>query len=51
MLTWDQVDLRTAQLEGLRVVVVGGGMTAASLAAGAADRGARVTLVCRRWVG
>lgn len=50
VLTWDQVDLRSAQLEARRVVVVGGGMAAATLAAGAAARGAQVTLVCRRWV-
>ena len=30
------------------MAVVGGGMTAGLLAAGAAERGARVTLVCRR---
>ncbi|KAL4857085.1 Pre-mRNA-processing protein 40A [Chlorella vulgaris] len=48
MQTWDSVDLRTAELAGKRVVVVGGGMSAGLLAAGAAERGAHVTLVCRR---
>lgn len=46
--TWDSVNLRTAELAGKRVVVVGGGMSAGLLAAGAAERGAHVTLLCRR---
>ena len=51
ILTSDSVDLSSpsaAGLEGQRVAVVGGGMSAGLLAAGAAERGARVTLVCRR---
>lgn len=44
-----QVDLRCAELAGRSVVVIGGGMSAGLLAAGAAERGARVTMVCRRW--
>lgn len=48
MATSDQVDLRSAELAGRRLVVVGGGMSAGLLAAGAAERGAVVTLVCRR---
>jgi NADPH-dependent 2,4-dienoyl-CoA reductase/sulfur reductase-like enzyme len=46
--TSDSVDLRGAELAGKQVVVVGGGMSAGLLAAGAAERGAEVTLVCRR---
>lgn len=46
--TSDCVDLRGAELEGRRVAVVGGGMSAGLLAAGAAERGAHVMLVCRR---
>ncbi|KAL4419953.1 hypothetical protein ABPG75_007051 [Micractinium tetrahymenae] len=46
--TSDQVDLRCAELAGRSVAVVGGGMSAGLLAAGAAERGAQVTLVCRR---
>lgn len=42
------VDLRGLDLSGQHVAVVGGGLTAGHLAAGAVDRGARVTLVCRR---
>ena len=51
--TADQVDLRGAELadlSGRSVVVVGGGMSAGLLAAGAAERGADVVLVCHRWV-
>lgn len=48
LLTFDQVDLNGAEVAGRHVVVVGGGMTAATLAAGAVARGARVTMVCRR---
>lgn len=46
--TSDRVDLRCADLAGRSVVVVGGGMSAGLLAAGAAERGATVTMVCRR---
>ena len=47
--TADAVHLGSAAgLEGQHIVVVGGGMSAGLLAAGAAERGARVTLVCRR---
>jgi NADPH-dependent 2,4-dienoyl-CoA reductase/sulfur reductase-like enzyme len=46
--TSDSIDLRGAEVAGKRVVVVGGGMSAGLLAAGAAERGAKVTLVCRR---
>jgi cation diffusion facilitator CzcD-associated flavoprotein CzcO len=42
------VDLRTAEVAGQRVAVVGGGLTAVQLAIGAARRGARVTLLARR---
>ncbi|MEM9564423.1 MAG: NAD(P)-binding domain-containing protein [Actinomycetota bacterium] len=43
------VDLRTTpDLQGRRVVIVGGGLTAAHLACGAAARGAEVTMVTRR---
>jgi glycine/D-amino acid oxidase-like deaminating enzyme len=43
------VDLRSlTDLEGERVVIVGGGLTAAHLACGAASRGAEVHLVTRR---
>jgi hypothetical protein len=43
------VDLRACDVEGQRVVVVGGGLTAAHLAVGAIERGARaVDLVLRR---
>ena len=51
ILTSDSVDLGGSSsdgLEGRRVAVVGGGMTAGLLAAGAAERGAHVALVCRR---
>lgn len=50
VLTWDQVDMRSAQLASQHVVIVGGGMTSALLAQGAAARGALVTLICRRYV-
>ncbi|MEM8925680.1 MAG: FAD-dependent oxidoreductase [Actinomycetota bacterium] len=43
------VDLRSLpDLTGERVVVIGGGLTAAHLACGAADRGAQVHLIARR---
>lgn len=44
----DDIDLRALDLHGESVVVVGGGLTAAHLACGAATRGAHVTLVARR---
>lgn len=43
----DQVDLSTAE-SGSRVVIVGGGLTAAHLAIAAHTRGASVRMVCRR---
>lgn len=43
----DEVDVRRT-VPGSHVVVVGGGLSAAHLAVGAARRGARVTLVTRR---
>ncbi len=49
ILTADGVNLSTAAgLEGKQLVVIGGGMSAGLLAAGAAERGAHVHLVCRR---
>ena len=49
--TWHSVDrdLGAAPAAGRRVLVVGGGMAGASLAAQAAAAGAAVTLVSRRW--
>lgn len=45
----EDVDLRTVgDLDGRHVVVVGGGLTAVHLALGAARRGARVRVLCRR---
>ncbi len=44
----DDVDLREVDVRREHVVVVGGGMTAAHLALGAAAGGARVTVVSRR---
>jgi hypothetical protein len=41
------VEIERERLEGSRVLVVGGGLTAATLAEGAVRRGARVTLVSR----
>lgn len=53
ILTWDAVDLpalkASGELRGRRVAIVGGGMTSAALAVGAADAGAAaVTLLARR---
>ncbi|MBO9534773.1 MAG: SidA/IucD/PvdA family monooxygenase [Solirubrobacteraceae bacterium] len=42
------VDLRTVEVGGDPVVIVGGGLTAACLALGAAHRGARVLMLSRR---
>jgi cation diffusion facilitator CzcD-associated flavoprotein CzcO len=47
LLLSDRVDVRRA-VPGLHVVVVGGGLTAAHLALGAARRGATVTMLARR---
>jgi cation diffusion facilitator CzcD-associated flavoprotein CzcO len=44
----DDVDLQACDLDGQHVTVVGGGLTAGHLAAGAVERGATVTLVGRR---
>ena len=44
----DELDLRDLRLAGERILVVGGGLTAAGIAAGAVRRGARVVLVARR---
>jgi len=44
----DDIDLRGADLSGWRLAVVGGGLTAGHLAAGAAERGADVKLLIRR---
>lgn len=45
----DDVDLRSIErLDGERIAIVGGGLTAAHLACGAAARGARVELIARR---
>lgn len=49
ILTADAVHVgAAADLDGQQLVVVGGGMSAGLLAAGAAERGARVHLLCRR---
>lgn len=49
ILTADTVHVgAAADLDGMQLVVVGGGMSAGLLAAGAAERGARVHLLCRR---
>jgi len=44
----DRLDLRGLRLDGERVLVVGGGLTACGVAVGAVARGATVTLVSRR---
>jgi glycine/D-amino acid oxidase-like deaminating enzyme len=44
----DDIDLRVLDLTGESVIVIGGGLTAAHLAVGAARRGARVTVLARR---
>jgi hypothetical protein len=46
----DSVDLRKLQLQGERVLIVGGGLTSAHLAVGAIQRGAKVLLMSRRLV-
>ena len=44
-----RIDLTTCrEMEGQRVLIVGGGLTSAHLALGAIQRGARVSLLCRR---
>ena len=43
-----QVDLRGSQLQGERVLIVGGGLTSGHLALGAVERGAQVLLMSRR---
>jgi len=43
-----QVDLRSLQLAGERVLIVGGGLTSGHLAVGAVARGAKVILMARR---
>ncbi len=45
-----QVDLRGLQLQGERVLIIGGGLTSGHLAIGAIARGARVFLMSRRSV-
>jgi len=43
-----QVDLRSLQLTGKRVLIIGGGLTSGHLAVGAVARGAKVLLMTRR---
>ena len=43
----ESIDVRAENVGGERVLVVGGGLSAATLAGAAAERGARVTLVSR----
>ena len=43
-----QVDLRSLQLTGERVLIIGGGLTSGHLAVGAIARGAKVLLMTRR---
>ena len=43
-----QVDLRKLQLQGERVLIIGGGLTSGHLAVGAIQRGAKVFLMSRR---
>ncbi len=45
-----QVDLRELQLQGERVLIIGGGLTSGHLALGAIQRGAQVLLMSRRTV-
>lgn len=45
-----QVDLRKLQLQGERVLIIGGGLTSGHLAVGAIQRGAQVFLMSRRSV-
>ena len=44
----ESLDVRHESIVGERILVVGGGLSAATLAAAAAERGARVTLLSRR---
>ena len=44
----ESVDLRTEQLDGRHIAIVGGGLTAGTLACEAIHRGAHVTLLSRR---
>jgi cation diffusion facilitator CzcD-associated flavoprotein CzcO len=44
----DRADLRGLQLQGERVLIVGGGLTSGHLALGAVERGAQVLLMSRR---
>ncbi len=49
VVTWDHLDLRTVDVAGKEVVIVGGGMMSALLAVGAVAKKARsVTLITRR---
>ncbi|KAM3098439.1 SidA/IucD/PvdA family monooxygenase [Phormidesmis sp. 146-35] len=45
-----QIDLRGLQLQGERVLIIGGGLTSGHLAVGAIQRGAQVLLMSRRTV-
>lgn len=48
--TPDTIDVKAENLNGKHIIIVGGGMTAATLAVSAANKGAeRVTLVARRY--
>lgn len=44
-----QVDLRTLELSGEQILIVGGGLTSGHLAVGAIARGAKVMLMTRRY--
>lgn len=45
-----QIDLRSLQLRGERILIIGGGLTSGHLAVGAVQRGAQVLLMSRRTV-
>lgn len=45
-----QIDLRGLQLQGERILIIGGGLTSGHLAVGAIQRGARVLLMSRRTI-